>query len=123
MPEAKERKKDYTQQNAAFQRTARRDKKAFLSEQWKNKTKQNKTKQKQRKTTERKTRDLFKKNMMAWSLIQIQTSFSVKCALGSITTNKASGGDGILAELFHILNDAAVKVIHSICQKIWKSQQ
>ena len=47
----------------------------------------------------------------------------VKWALGSITTNKASGGDGIPAELFQILKDDAVKVLHSICQKIWKIQQ
>ena len=47
----------------------------------------------------------------------------VKWALGSITTNKASGGDGIPAELFQILKDDAVKVLHSICQQIWKSQQ
>ena len=47
----------------------------------------------------------------------------VKWTLGSITTNKASGGDGILAELFQILKDAAVKVLHSICQQIWKTQQ
>ena len=47
----------------------------------------------------------------------------VKWALGSITTNKASGGDGILAELFQILKDDAVKVLHSICQQIWKTQQ
>ena len=47
----------------------------------------------------------------------------VKWTLGSITTNKASVGDGILVELFQILNDDAVKVLHSICQKIWKTQQ
>ena len=47
----------------------------------------------------------------------------VKWALGSITMNKASGGDGILAELFEILKDDAVKVLHSICQQIWKTQQ
>ena len=47
----------------------------------------------------------------------------VKWALGSITTNKASGGDGIPVELFQILKDDAVKVLHSICQQIWKSQQ
>ena len=46
----------------------------------------------------------------------------VKWALGSITTNKASGGDGIPVELFQILNDA-VKVLHSVCQQIWKTQQ
>ena len=44
-------------------------------------------------------------------------------ALGSITTNKASGGDGIPVELFHILKDDAVKVLDSICQQIWKTQQ
>ena len=47
----------------------------------------------------------------------------VKWALGSITTNKASGGDGIPAELFQILKDDAVKALHSICQQIWKTQQ
>ena len=46
----------------------------------------------------------------------------VKGALGSITMNKASGGDGIAIELFQILKDAAVKVLHSICQQIWKTQ-
>ena len=47
----------------------------------------------------------------------------VKWALGSITMNKASGGDGIPVELLHILKDDAVKVLHSICQQIWKTQQ
>ena len=47
----------------------------------------------------------------------------VKWALGSITVNKASGGDGIPVELFQILKDGAVKVLHSICQEIWKIQQ
>ena len=47
----------------------------------------------------------------------------VKRALGGITTNKASGGDGIPVELFQILKDDAVKVLHSICQQIWKTQQ
>ena len=47
----------------------------------------------------------------------------VKWALGSITTNKASGGDGIPMELFKILKDDSVKVLHSICQQIWKTQQ
>ena len=46
----------------------------------------------------------------------------VKWALGSITTNKASGGDGIPAELFQILKDDAVKVLHPIYQQIWKTQ-
>ena len=47
----------------------------------------------------------------------------VKWALGSITNNKASGGDGIPAELFQVLKDNAVKVLHSICQQTWKAQQ
>ena len=47
----------------------------------------------------------------------------VKWALDSITTNKASGGDGIPVELFQILKDDAVKVLYSICQHIWKTQQ
>ena len=47
----------------------------------------------------------------------------VKWGLGSITMNKASGGDGIPAQLFHILKDDAVKRLHSICQQIWKTQQ
>ena len=47
----------------------------------------------------------------------------VRWALGSITTNKASGGDGISVELFQILKDDAVKVLHSICQQIWKTQR
>ena len=48
------------------------------------------------------------------------TECKLKWALGSITMNKASGGDGIPAELFQILKDDAVKVLHSICQQIWK---
>ena len=47
----------------------------------------------------------------------------VKWALGIITMNKASGGDGIPVELFQILKDDAVKVLYSICQQIWKTQQ
>ena len=47
----------------------------------------------------------------------------VKWVLGRITMNKASGGDGIPVELFQILKDNAVKVLHSICQQIWKTQQ
>ena len=49
--------------------------------------------------------------------------YEIKRALGSITTNKASGGDGISAELFQIPKDDAVKVPHSVCQQIWKTQQ
>ena len=49
--------------------------------------------------------------------------YEVRRALGSITTNKASGDDGIPVELFQILKDDALKVPHSICQQIWKTQQ
>ena len=49
--------------------------------------------------------------------------YEVKWALGSLTTNKTSGGDGIPAELFKILKDNAVQVLHSTCQQIWKTQQ
>ena len=49
--------------------------------------------------------------------------YEVNWVLGSITANKASGGDGIPGELFQILKDDAVKVLHSICQQIWKTQQ
>ena len=49
--------------------------------------------------------------------------WEVKWALGSITTNKASGGDGVQVELFQTLKDDAVKVLHSICQQIWKTRQ
>ena len=50
-------------------------------------------------------------------------AYEVKWALGSITMNKASGGDGIPVELFQILEDDAVKGLHSVCQQIWKTQQ
>ena len=49
--------------------------------------------------------------------------YEVKWALGSITMNKASGGDGIPVELTQILKDDAMKVLHSVCQQIWKAQQ
>ena len=49
--------------------------------------------------------------------------YEVKWVLGSITMNKASGGDGIPVELFQILKDDAVKVLHSVCQQIWETQQ
>ena len=60
-----------------------------------------------------------------WSLTWSQTSWNVKSkwALGNITMNKASGGDRIPVELFQILKDDAVRVLHSICQQIWKTQQ
>ena len=62
-------------------------------------------------------------NTMVTHLEQDILEYEVKWSLGSITTNKPSGGDGIPVELFQILKDAAVKVLHSICQQIWKTQQ
>ena len=62
----------------------------------------------------------FKVNM---DLVLWTCNPQIKWALGSITTNKASGGDGIPVELFQILKDDAVKVLHSICQQVWKTQQ
>ena len=59
-------------------------------------------------------------------IIHLETDIlecEVKSALESITMNKASGGDGISVELFKILKDDAVKVLHSICQQIWKTPQ
>ena len=75
------------------------------------------------------TEELYKKDMtqittMVWSLTYSQfLECEVKWALGSITTNKASGGDGNPVELFQILKDDALKVLHSICQQVWKTQQ
>ena len=56
-------------------------------------------------------------------ITHLEPEREVKWALGSITTNKASGGDGIPVEVIQILKDDAVKVLHSICQQIWKTQQ
>ena len=151
--------------NAQFQRTARKDKKAFLSDQYKETEENNRMGQ---------TRDLFKKirdtkgtfyakmgtikdrnGMDLTEAEDIKKRWQEyteelhkkylydpdnhdgvtthlepdilecegKWALGSITRNKASGGDGIPAELFKILKDDTVKVLHSVCQQIWKTQQ
>ena len=151
-------KERYTHLNAEFQRMAQRDKKAFLSDQCKQKEENNRI---------GKTRDLFKKmsdtkgtfhaNMgtikdrNGMDLIEAEIlrrggkytqlykkdlhdtdnhdgvithlepgilECEVKWALESITTNKASGGDGIPVKLFQILKDDAVKVLHSVCQQI-----
>ena len=75
--------------------------------------------------------ELYKKDLhnpdnhddMITSLEPDILEIEVKWALESITTNKASGGDGIPVELFQILKDNAVKVLHSICQQIWKTHQ
>ena len=154
----KEEKERYTHLNAEFQRTARRNKKAFLSDQSKEMEENNRM---------GKTRDLFKKirdtkgtfhakmvtikdrngmdlteaeNIKRWQeytelfkkdlndpdnhdgmIIHLEPDileWEVKWALGSVTMNKASGGDGIPAELFQVLKNDTVKVLHSICQQI-----
>ena len=77
------------------------------------------------------TEELYKKDLhdpdnhdgVVTYLEQDILAHEVKWASGSITMNKASGGDGILAELFQMLKDDALKVLHSICQQIWKTQQ
>ena len=67
--------------------------------------------------------DLDKNNGVITRLEPDILRYEVKWALGSITTNKASGGDGTPAELFQVLKDDTVKVLHLICQKIWTTQQ
>ena len=67
--------------------------------------------------------DLDNRNGMVTHLEPDILECEVKWALGNITMNKASGGNGIPVELFQILEDDAVKVLHSICQQIWKTQQ
>ena len=74
-------------------------------------------------TEELYTKDLHDQNNHDGMIAHLEPDileYEVKWALGSITTNKASEGDGISIELFHILKDGAVKVLHSICQQIWK---
>ena len=161
----KEEKERYTHLNAEFQRIARRDKKAFLSDQCKEMEESNRmgmTRDLCKKTTDTKgtfhakmgsikdrngmdikeaedikkgwqeyTEELYKKDLhdpdnhngVITHLEPDILECEVKWTLGSITTNKASGGDGIPVELFQILKDDTVKVLHSICQQIWKTQQ
>ena len=72
------------------------------------------------------TEELYKNDLHDGVIINLEPDIlecEVKWALESITTNKASGGDGIPVELFQILKDAALKVLHSVCQQIWKTQQ
>ena len=141
--------------NAEFQRIARRDKKAFLSDQCKEKEENNRMgKTRDTKGTfhakmgsikDRNGRDLteaedIKKRWEEYTelykkefhdqdnhdgvITHLEPDIlecEVKWALESITTNKASVGDGIPVELFQILKDDALKVLHSICQQIWKT--
>ena len=151
--------------NAEFQRIARRDKKAFLSDQCKEIEENNrmgKTRDRVKKIRDTKgkfhakmgsikdrngrdlteaedikkrwqeyTEELYKNDLhdpdthsgVIPDLEPDILECEVKWVLGSIATNKASGGDGIPVELFQILKDDAVKVLHSIFQQIWKTQQ
>ena len=157
--------KRYTHLNTEFQRIARRDKKAFLSDYCKEIEENNrmgKTRDLFKKIRDNKgtfhakmgtmkdrngmdltetedikkrwqeyTEELYKKDLhdpdnhngVITHLEPDILECEVKWALGSITANKASGGEGIPVELFQILKDDAVKVLHSICQQIWKTQQ
>ena len=84
-----------------------------------------------KKSRQEYTKELYKKNLndpdnhdgVITDLEPDILECEVKRALGSITTNKASGGDRIPVELFQILKDNAVKVLHSICQQVWNTQQ
>ena len=76
--------------------------------------------------TEDCTKKIFMTQIIIYGVITLEPDIlecKVKWALGSITMNKTSGGDGILVELFQILKVDAVKMLHSICQHIWKTQQ
>ena len=76
--------------------------------------------------TELYKKDLHDPDNQVWVITHLEPDnleCEVKWALGSITTNKVSGGDGIPVELFQILKDDAVKVLHSICKQIWETQQ
>ena len=162
---SKREKERYTHLNAEFQRIARRDKKAFLSDQCReieDNNRMGKTRDLFKKIRDTKgtfnakmgsikdrngmdlteaedikkrwqeyTEELYKKDLhdpdnhngVITHLEPDILECEVKWALGSTTMNKAGGGDGIPSELFQILNDDAVKVVHSICQQIWKTQQ
>ena len=79
-----------------------------------------------RRTIQKKKKDFHDLDNHDGVITHLETDIlecEVKWALGSITMNKASGGDGIPVELFQILKDDAGKVLHSICQQIWKTQQ
>ena len=157
-------KERYTLLSAEFQSIAKRDKKAFLSDQCKeieDNNRMGKTRDLYKKIRNTKgifhpkmgtikdrngmdlteaediekrwqeyTEELYKKDLHDPGnhdgvITHFETyilEYEVKWALGSITTNKASGGDGSPVELFQILKDDAVKVLHSICQQIWKTQ-
>ena len=158
-------KERYIHLNAQFQRIARRDMKAFISDQCleiEENNRMGKTRDLFKKISDTKgtfhakmgtikdrnsieltetedikkrwqkyMKELYKKDLhdpdnhdgVITHLVPDILECEVKGALGSVTTNKASVGDGIPVELFQILKDDALKVLHSICQQIWKNQQ
>ena len=161
---SKGEKERYIHLNAEFQRIARRDKKAFFSDQCKeieennrrgktrdlfkkirdtkgtfharmgsikdrngmNLTEAEDIKKRWQKYTELYKKDLHDPDNHDGVITDLELDIlecEVKWVLGSITTNKASGGDRIPVELFQTLKDDAVKVLHSICQQIWKTPQ
>ena len=84
------------------------------------------TKNRWQECTELYKRDLNNLDSYNGVITHLETDIlecKIRWALGSITTNKATGGDGIVVEIFQILKDDAVKVLYSICQQIWKTQQ
>ena len=160
----KEEKERYTHLNAKFQTIAKRDKKAFLSDQCKEIEENNRTgkirdlfkkirdpkgtfhakmglikdrngtdlteaediKKRWQEYTELYKKDLHNQDNHDGVITHLEPDIlecEVKWALEGITTNKASGGDEIPVELFQILKDDAVKVLYSICQQMWKTQQ
>ena len=161
---SKGEKERYKHLDAEFQRTARRDKKAFIRDQCKEIEENNRMgktrelfkkirdtkgtfhakmgtikdrnnmdlteaediKKRWQEYTELYKRDLHDKDNHDGVITHLEPDIlesEVKWALGSITMNKARRGDGIPVELFQILKDDAVKVLHSICQELWKTQQ
>ena len=161
---SKGEKERYKHLNSEFQRTARRDKKAFFSNQCKEIEENNRmentrdlfkkirdtkgtfhakmgsikdrngmdlTEAEDSKRWQEYTEELYKKDLhdldnhngVITHLEPDILECNIKWVLGSITMNKASGGDRIPAQLFQILKDDAVKVLHSICQQIWQTQQ
>ena len=121
---SKAEKERYTHLNAEFQRIARRDKKAFLRDQCKEVEENNRMGRTRevsrihRKAIQKRNHDPDSHDGMITHLDPDILKCKVKWALGSITIHKASGGDGISVELFQILKDDALKVLHSICQQI-----
>ena len=94
-----------------------------IKKRWQKKKKRRGGKNMQNNSTKKDLHDPDNHNGVITQLEPDIVECKVKWALGSIAMNKVSGGDGIPAELFQILKDDAMKVLHSVCQQIWKTQQ